>query len=87
VNKIYNFAEDESSYPDRYNSFPLATDTLFGSASEGQWLYNVYEQASSSNTVVAGLTEVESGVMVLKPATAFAFDTYDEQTTFKQYAG
>lgn len=87
VNKIYSFLEDESDYPERYNSFPLNTSTVFSTAQTGQWSYDVYEQASSSNTDVTGLNKVETGVMVLKPATAFAFEEYSTTTTFKQYAG
>lgn len=87
VTKIYNFAEDESSYPTRFNNFPLVTNSLFGSASVGQWTYDVYEQASSSNTNTSGLTKVETGVMLLKPAADFAFEAYDEQITFTAYAG
>ena len=85
VNRIYNFLEDESSYPERYNSFPFTTE--FASSSVGQWIYEIYEQASSSNTDTDGLTLVEKGVMVLNPATAFSFENYNEPTTFKQYAG
>jgi hypothetical protein len=87
VNKIFNFSEDESSYPDRYNEFPLAVSALFDDYSTGQWLYEVYEQASSSNTNVTGLNKVEMGVMVLNPETEFTRDQYNEATTFKQYAG
>lgn len=87
INKIYNFSEDDSSYPSRYNDFPINTATVFATSQVGQWVYEVYEQASASNTVVTGLTKVESGVMVLSPETAFSFETYEESTTFKQYAG
>lgn len=87
VNKIYNFAEDDSTYPTRYNNFPLNTQSVFGSATEGQWTYDVYEQASSGNTNTTGLTKVETGVMVLKPATAFAFETYEQPTTYETYGG
>lgn len=87
VNKIFNFAEDDSNYPTRYNNFPINTQSVFGSATEGQWAYDVYEQASSSNTNTAGLTKVETGVMVLKPATEFAFEAYETATTFTTYGG
>lgn len=87
INKIYNFSEDNSSYQSRYNDFDINTQSLFGSSQVGQWRYDVYEQASSSNTNVTGLTKVESGVMVLNPADEFAYETYEQTTTFKQYAG
>ena len=87
INKIYNFTEDDSSYQSRYNEFDMPTQALFGAASEGQWVYQVYEQASASNTDVTGLNMVEQGVMVLNPATEFERETYNEPTTFKQYGG
>ena len=87
INKIYNFTEDNSSYPDRYNDFDINTQSLFGAAQLGQWKYEVYEQASSSNTDVTGLTMVEKGVMTLKPVTEYAPEEYNEPTTIKQYAG
>ena len=87
LNKIYNFTEDDSSYPDRYNQFEIATQTLFGAYAIGQWIYQVYEQTSSSNTDVTGLTMVEQGVMVLNPTAEFEREMYNEATTFKQYNG
>lgn len=87
VNKIYNFTEDDSSYQDRYNQFDFPTQALFGSENVGQWVYKVYEQASSSNTNVTGLTMVEQGVMVLNPATEFERDQYNEPTSIVQYNG
>ena len=87
INKIYNFTEDDSSYQSRYNEFDMPTQALFGGASEGQWIYQVYEQSSATNTDVAGLNMVEQGVMVLNPATEFERETYNEPTTFTQYGG
>lgn len=87
VTRIYNFLEDNSSYPERYNSFEIATETLFGNEDTGQWIYEVYEQASSSNTDPEGLTKVESGVMVLNPQVEFSRESYNEATSFKQYGG
>ena len=87
INKIYNFTEDNSSYQSRYNDFDMPTQALFGTASEGQWIYQVYEQESATNTNVAGLNMVEQGVMVLNPAAEFEREVYNESTTFKQYGG
>lgn len=87
VTKIYNFSEDESSYQDRFNSFPLNTNTVFSGKTLGLWNYNVYEQASSSNTDPDGLTEVENGIMKLNPATDFAFEEYTGTTSYKTYEG
>lgn len=87
VTKIYNFSEDESAYPDRYNSFPMNTSTTF-TGPVGHWTYSIYEQASSSNVDPAGLTEVENGILQLKPATPFAFvESTAGSAAFTQYAG
>lgn len=87
VNKIYNYLDDLSAYQDRYNQFDISTVTVFASKPIGQWRYDVYEQTSSTNTNVTGLTQLENGIMMLKPATAFAFKEYNEATTFKAYGG
>lgn len=87
VNKIYSYLEDDSSYQDRYNQFEINTDTVFAGQPIGQWRYDVYEQVSSTNTDPIGLTEVEKGIMMLKPETAFEFESYNEPTTFKAYGG
>lgn len=87
INKIYNFTDDNSSYQSRFNEFDISTQALFGSKPIGQWVYQVYEQASSTNTNVAGLTMVEQGVMVLNPVTEFEREEYNTETTFKQYNG
>jgi hypothetical protein len=87
VNKIYSFAQDESDYPERINVFPINTQSLFGSSPIGEWLYQVYEQASSTNTDVTGLTEVERGFMKLNPVTDFAFESYNETASYQVYEG
>lgn len=88
VTKIYNFAEDLSSYPDRFNQFEINTGVVFSGRPTGQWVYKFYEQASSSNTDPAlALTEVEQGIMILKPAVAFAMNQYDGVTSYKSYNG
>lgn len=85
--KIYAFAEDDSDYPDRFNEFVINTSVVFLNKPAGEWIYKVYEQASSSNVNPAGLTEVERGLLVLQPATEFAYDQYNGATTYKAYAG
>jgi hypothetical protein len=87
VTKIFNFSEDESAYTDRYNQFPIVVSTLFAGQQTGHWTYKVYEQASSSNTDPTGLTEVENGILQLKPAVSFSFTENSAATTFTQYGG
>lgn len=86
VTKIFSFSEDESDYPERFNSFPLSS-TVFQDKNTGDWRYKVYEQSSSTNTDPTGLTEVERGIMKLRPATDFSFTEYTGTTSFKQYEG
>lgn len=86
VTKIFSFSEDESDYPERFNSFPLSS-TVFQNENTGDWRYKVYEQSSSTNTDPTGLTEVERGIMKLRPATDFSFTEYTGTTSFKQYEG
>lgn len=85
--KIYGFGEDESSYSTRYNKFTINTQSVFGSKSIGEWVYQVYEQSSGSNVDPTGLTMVESGIMKLNPATEFTYDKYTVATTYKAYNG
>jgi hypothetical protein len=85
VNKIYAFSEDMSDYQDRFNLFDIDTNSTFLNKPTGEWRYEVYEQSSGTNTDITGLTEVERGILQLKPATEFAFEQYDTPTTYKQY--
>lgn len=87
VNKIYSLIDDQSEHQDRYNQFDINTSVVFADQPAGQWSYDVYEQASSSNTDVSGLNLVETGILKLQPSTAFVFEKYNEPTTFKTYAG
>ena len=87
VNVIYAKASDASSYPTRYNQFAINTATVFASKPSGEWLYDVYEQTSNSNTNITGLTKVENGKMFLQDSTTFSYKQYAETTTYKQYAG
>jgi len=87
INKIYNFIEDNSPNPDRYNEFDIDTSAVFLNQPVGMWRYEVYEQAGSSNTDPANATEVERGIMTLVPAIDFEFKKYDQPTTYIAYAG
>jgi len=86
VKKVYAFGEDESGYQDRFNKFPINTQSLFGTKPTGEYRYTVYESAAST-TDPTGLTEVERGLLRLSPASAFSYDQYDGTTSFKIYGG
>lgn len=87
VNKIYSFLDDDSDFQDRYNQFDINTSVVFTNQPAGQWSYDIYEQASSTNTNTTGLNLVETGIMKLLPQNPFEFEEYNEPTTFKTYAG
>lgn len=84
VKIIKSSGDDLSDYPRRYNEFSIDA-TLFPSL--GQWLYQVYEQESSTNEDPTGLTEVENGKMNLLAANDFTYAKYEPSTTYKTYAG
>ena len=72
---------DLSLYKDRYNEFTIVTNTSFSSALEGQYTYEVYEQASTSNLNPTGLNKLETGIMWLSGSTI----TYNQYTTTDTY--
>jgi hypothetical protein len=73
---------DISLYKDRYNKFSLVTNTYFNTSLIGQYTYEIYEQASSSNTNPSGLNMLESGIMMLNQA-ATIFTSYTTTDTYK----
>ena len=74
-------ASDTSLYKDRYNEFSIVTNTNFASALEGQYTYEVYEQASTTNTNITGLNKLETGIMWLSGSTL----SYNQFTTTDTY--
>jgi hypothetical protein len=73
---------DISQYKDRYNEFSIVTNTNFSTSLNGQYDYDVYEQASTSNTNPTGLNKIESGIMELV-GTPFEFTEYSTTDTYK----
>lgn len=73
---------DVSQYKDRYNKFQIIVNDYFSSSLNGQWDYQVYEQASSTNTNPAGLNMLESGIMMLNQS-ATIFTEYTTTDTYK----
>ena len=72
---------DLSLFKDRYNEFSIVTNTNFSSALEGQYTYEVYEQASTTNTNITGLNKLETGIMWLSGSTM----TYNQYNTTDTY--
>lgn len=90
ISFIRGQADDESGYPSRYNQFDINTAVTFLNKPVGEWHYTVYEQVGAVNTdpdLATGL--LESGKMLLYPAAIneFAYDMYEEPTTYKTYQG
>lgn len=86
VNIIYSHSVDLSDYPDRFNEFDI-DETLFADVPSGQYIYDVYEQMSNSNTDITGLNKIECGKMTLNPATEITRNGYTTGTQIKGYAG
>lgn len=74
-------AADTSLYKDRYNKFSIVTNTNFSSALNGQYTYEIYEQASTSNTNISGLNKLETGIMELQETSII----YTKYTTTNQF--
>jgi len=73
---------DISLFKERYNKFSLVTNTYFNTSLIGQYTYEIYEQASSSNTNPSGLNMLESGIMMLNEASTI-FTSYQTTDTYK----
>ena len=84
-NEVVKFVKlnntDISLYKDRYNEFSIVTNTYFSTALEGQYTYEIYEQASTSNTNPSGLNKLETGIMWLSGSTL----SYNQFTTTDTY--
>jgi hypothetical protein len=80
---IVNSADDKSNFPNRINVFEIDND-LFEDLQTGQYIYEVYEQLSSTNVITTGLNLVENGRMILKAVgeTTNYLTGYSPQTQF-----
>jgi hypothetical protein len=84
---IKSNADDLSAYKSRYNEFVINTSVLFATASVGQWIYKVYEQASAINTDETGLKLLETGKLNYLSDTQFTYKKYEPLTGYKAYGG
>jgi len=82
VKFVLLYAADVSQYKERYNKFSIKVDKYFSSKPRGQYSYSVYQQTSTSNTDITGLTELESGVMWLNESEN-VYTEYQTNDTFK----
>lgn len=83
---ILSSADDLSDYKYRFNKWKI-DKSIFSNWQEGQYLYDSYEQSSSTDMSVADKNKVESGKMNLLSNDRFIFAEYNTQTTFKSYDG
>ncbi len=76
---------DLSTYQERFNAFNITVNSYFTGKLPGEWLYQIYEQTSSSNLIPSQATSmVESGQATLNDTSQFSFTTYSNQTnTYK----
>lgn len=78
-------SSDVSTNKERWNEFAIVVNTYFNTFSEGWFLYEIYEQESTTNTDPTGLTMVESGVAFLTDNSEPTITQYDNAVTFKTY--
>lgn len=57
---------DESPNKTRFNKFEIQVNDYFENEPVQQYIYTIYEQASSSNTNPSGLNLLETGIMDLR---------------------
>lgn len=73
---------DTSLYKDRYNKFSIVVNSYFSNSLNGMYVYEVYEQMSTSNLNITGLNMLESGIMMLNTPTTI-FTEYTTTDTYK----
>ena len=83
---ILNSLDDESPYKERYNKWTINTSTLLGGLPKGKYIYNIYEQVSSTNLDTTGLNLLENGKMLLI-GEAIQFIENNVETEYKEYGG
>jgi hypothetical protein len=74
-------ATDTSLYKNRYNEFSIVTNSSFKNQLEGQYTYEVYEQASTTNLDITGLNKLETGIMWLL-GSILTYNTYTTTDTY-----
>ena len=76
-------AANISAFKERYDEFSIVTNTYFTNYDSGEWEYEIYEQASTSNTNPSLATsKLETGIMRLDEATDFTYTKYQPNNTF-----
>lgn len=82
---VVKFVATNISTKARFDKSTIVVNTFFLNEDAGLWSYEIFEQASSSNTNETGLNMVEEGYIQLVQSVA-ADDKYNAQVnTFKTY--
>lgn len=72
---------DVSNHKERYNQFRFIVPTLFNPTVRGEYTYQVYEQASTTNIDPTGLNLLETGLMKITEART----VYTEREATNEY--
>ena len=77
---------DLSSNQQRWNEFDIVVNTYFNTAQVGWYTYEIYEQASTTNTNIslAGAL-IEKGLMYLTDSSSTTYTEYSQDINFKMY--
>jgi len=84
---IVKFVATNTSTTARFDISTITVNTYFANEDAGLWSYQIFEQASSSNTDQTGLNMVEEGYLKLNDVADAADAVYDGQdNTFKTFS-
>ena len=77
---------DVSTNPVRWNEFNIVVNNYFANKQVGWWEYQIFEQASTTNTnvLLAGAL-IEKGLMYLTDSSQTTYTQYSQDINFKMY--
>lgn len=77
---------DISTNPVRWNEFNIVVNTYFANKQVGWWEYQIFEQASTTNTnvLLAGAL-IEKGLMYLTDSSQTTYTQYSQDINFTMY--
>jgi len=81
--KIFLNGDDQSAYKTRFNKFTINTSTVFNEID--QFIYDVYEMASTTNINPTGLNKVETGRLVVSKASPHTQNSNQSLPQFNSY--
>lgn len=84
---IVKFVATNTSTTKRFDKSSITVNTYFTDEDAGLWSYQIFEQASSSNTNQTNLSMVEEGYLQLDDVAGAADAAFDSQdNTFKTFS-